>query len=68
MKKTYIDFLEISESPCSPNKPEEANNNTANAAKIIVDGNEKNCHFKEPYMKHLPKQQQNQIKNHLREK
>ena len=30
---TYINFLEISESPCSPNKPEEANNNTANAAK-----------------------------------
>ena len=37
---TYINFLEISESPCSPNKPEEANNNTANAAKMRIGSTE----------------------------
>ena len=32
-KGTHINFLEVSQSPSSPDKPEQTDNNTANAGK-----------------------------------
>ena len=65
---TYINFLKISESPCSPNKPEEAHNNTANAAKIIVDGNEKKWSLQGALHETSLQTTTKTRKNHLREK